>query len=199
MHAVEGPSEHTKGEGVGAQRLNFLETKLAGAFIIDVQRLEDERGFFARSWCHREAARYGLSRSWVQCNISFNKKKGTLRGMHYQLTPCAEAKLVRCTTGAIYDAIIDLRPESSTFKRWTAVELTADNRRMLYIPEGFAHGFLTLTDSAEVFYQMSEFYAPAHARGLRWDDPVFAIEWPLTPEVISDQDRNYPDFQFEKA
>lgn len=197
QHAVKSPS--TCAAELGARRLNFLETKLGGAFIIDMQRLEDERGFFARSWCHREAAGHGLAPNWVQCNISFNKKKGTLRGMHYQVAPCAEAKLVRCTMGAIYDAIIDLRPESSTFKCWTAVELTADNRRMLYIPEGFAHGFLTLTDSTEVFYQMSEFYAPAHARGLRWDDQTFAIEWPLTPEVVSDQDRNYPDFQFENA
>ena len=199
MHRVKSLSVHTRGANVGSGQLNFLETKLANAFIVDVQRLEDDRGFFARSWCQEEAAGYGLSPNWVQCNISFNKKKGTLRGMHYQLAPCAEAKLVRCTMGAIYDAIIDLRAESSTFRQWTAVELTAENRRMLYIPEGFAHGFLTLTDNAEVFYQMSEFYAPAHARGLRWNDPAFAIEWPLTPRVISEQDRNYPDFQFGKA
>jgi dTDP-4-dehydrorhamnose 3,5-epimerase len=175
--------------------MRFTPTQLKGAFIIDPQRLEDERGFFARSWCHKEASVYGLSPNWVQCNISFNKKEGTLRGMHYQARPCAEAKLVRCTMGAIYDVIIDLRSESATFKQWTAVALTAENRRMLYIPERFAHGFLTLADNTEVFYQMSEFYAPAHARGLRWNDPTFAIDWPGTPRVMSDQDRNYPDFR----
>lgn len=195
MYGADNPlSTRTESVGAGSKRLNFTESKLSGAFIIDPQRLADERGFFARSWCHNEAAAYGLSPTWVQCNISFNRKKGTLRGMHYQTAPCAEIKLVRCTMGAIYDAIIDLRPDSSTFRQWTAVELSAENRRMLYIPVGFAHGFLTLTDDAEVFYQMSEFYAPDHARGLRWNDPAFAIEWPLAPRVISDQDRSYPDF-----
>jgi dTDP-4-dehydrorhamnose 3,5-epimerase len=130
----------------------------------------------------------------VQCNISFNKQKATLRGMHYQSAPFDEAKLVRCTRGAIYDVFIDLRPDSSTFKRWMAVELSAENRRMLFIPEGFAHGFLTLDDNSEIFYQMSQFYAPAYARGVRWNDPAFAIEWPMDVRVISDKDRNYADF-----
>jgi dTDP-4-dehydrorhamnose 3,5-epimerase len=173
----------------------FTETRLKGAFIIEPDRLEDERGFFARSWCEREAAAYGLHPKWVQCNISFNKKKATLRGMHYQFAPFEEAKLVRCTRGAIYDVIIDLRPNSSTLRQWVAVELSVENRRMLYIPEGFAHGFLTLDDNTEIFYQMSEFYASAYARGVRWNDLAFAIEWPTDVRVISDKDRSYPDFR----
>jgi len=172
----------------------FSKTKLQGAFIIDPEKLEDERGFFARSWCQREAAAYGLHPQWVQCNVSFNKKKATLRGMHYQCAPSEEAKLVRCTRGAIYDVIIDLRPASSTYRQWLAVELTAENGRMLYIPEGFAHGFLTLDDNTEIFYQMSEFYVPACARGVRWNDPAFDIKWPMEASVISDKDRSYPDF-----
>jgi dTDP-4-dehydrorhamnose 3,5-epimerase len=175
--------------------MRFTETKLKGAFIIELERLEDERGFFARSWCEREAAAYGLYPKWVQCNISFNKQKATLRGMHYQSAPFAEAKLIRCTMGAIYDVLIDLRPDSSTFKQWVAIELSAENRRMLYIPEGFAHGFLTLDDNTEIFYQMSQFHAPTHARGVRWNDPAFAIEWPFDVRVISDKDRHYPDFR----
>jgi dTDP-4-dehydrorhamnose 3,5-epimerase len=175
--------------------LKFTPTKLPGSYVIEPERLEDDRGFFARSWCQREGSAYGLYPNWVQCNISFNKKKGTLRGMHYQKPPFEEAKLVRCTMGAIYDVIIDLRAESATFKQWAAVELSAENRRMLYIPEGFAHGFLTLNDNTEIFYQMSEFYAPAHAQGVRWNDPVFAIDWPMDVRVISDGDRNYPDFR----
>ena len=175
--------------------MRFIETKLKGAFIVEPERLEDERGFFARSWCQQESAAYGLNPEWVQCSISFNKKKATLRGMHYQAAPFEEAKLVRCTRGAIYDVFIDLRPDSSTFKQWVAVELSAENLRMLYIPEGFAHGFLTLDDNSEIFYQMSEFYAPAYARGVRWNDPAFNIEWPIEVRVISDKDRNYPDFR----
>jgi len=174
----------------------FIETKLKGAFIIEPERLEDERGFFARTWCQREFAAHGLNPRLVQCNISFNKKKGTLRGMHYQVAPYEEAKLVRCTMGAIYDVIIDLRPDSPTFRQWITVELTAKNRRMLYIPEGFAHGFQTLVDSTEVFYQMSEFYHPECARGIRWDDPVFGIEWPPERErLISLKDQNYTFIQ----
>src|SRR5262245_57983104 len=175
--------------------MRFTQTKLKGAFIIEPEKLEDERGFFARSWCEREAAAYGLNPKWVQCNISFNKQKATLRGMHYQSAPSEEAKLVRCTMGAIYDVIIDLRPKSSTFRQWLAAELSAENRRMLYIPEGFAHGFLTLDHSAEIFYQMSEFYAPGYAKGVRWSDPAFTIVWPTDICVISDKDRNYPDFR----
>ncbi len=175
--------------------MKFTETQLKDAFIIEPERLGDERGFFARSWCHKEAAAYGITPDWVQCNISFNRKKGTLRGMHYQAPPCAEAKLVRCTMGGIYDVIIDLRPQSPSYQNWFSVELSAENRRMLYIPEGFAHGFLTLADNTEVFYQMSEFYAPSQARGVRWDDPAFAIDWPSAPQVISSQDRSYAQFE----
>src|SRR6266487_3389064 len=159
----------------------FIETTLKGAFIIEPERLEDERGFFARSFCRKEFEDHGLNPNLVQCSISFNKKKGTLRGMHYQISPHAEAKLVRCTMGAIYDVIIDLRPHLPTFKQWIAVELTAENRQMLYIPEGFAHGFQTLTDNTEVYYQMSQFYYPEYSRGVRWDDPAFGIVWPEAP------------------
>ena len=173
----------------------FRETKLKGAFIIEPERLEDERGFFARTFCQEEFEAHGLNPAVVQCNISFNKKRGTLRGMHYQVVPHEEAKLVRCTRGAIYDVIIDLRPESPTLKQWVGVELTADNRRMLYIPEGFAHGFQTLEDDTEVFYQMSEFYHLECARGVRWDDRVFGIEWPLAEVIISAKDRGYSNFE----
>lgn len=172
----------------------FTETKLKGAFLIDIEPREDERGFFARSWCEDEFAKYGLNTRVVQCNISFNKKRGTLRGMHYQSEPFPEAKLARCTAGAIYDVILDLRPNSPTFKQWVSVELTAENRRALYIPEGFAHGFQTLEDNTEVFYQMGEFYHPECARGVRWDDPAFGIEWPIEEVIISNNDASYPNF-----
>ncbi len=174
----------------------FSETKLKGAFLIDVERREDERGFFARSWCQREFQEYGLNPSVVQCNVSFNKKKGTLRGMHYQLPPFSETKLVRCMRGAIFDVALDIRHESPTYGQWTAAELTAENRRMLYIPEGFAHGYQTLMDNTEVFYQVSEFYHPESERGVRWDDPSFGILWPDEPNrVISAKDRSIPDFR----
>lgn len=172
----------------------FSETKLKGAFIIEPERLEDERGFFARTWCQREFEEHGLNPCLVQCNIAFNKKKGTLRGMHYQIAPHEEAKVVRCTQGAIYDVIIDLRPTSPTVRQWVGVELTADNRRMLYIPEGFAHGFQTLADNTEIFYQMSDFYHPKYARGVRWNDPAFGIEWPLAVQMISTKDQQFADF-----
>lgn len=172
----------------------FTKTALDGAFIIEPERLEDERGFFARTWCQSECEAHGLDQKLVQCNISFNKKKGTLRGMHYQTKPCEEAKLVRCTMGAIYDVIIDLRPDSPSFKQWMAVELTMDNRRMLYVPHECAHGFQTLEDNAEVFYQMSALYAPTYARGVRWDDPAFGIRWPIAVRIMSDRDKSYPDF-----
>ena len=173
--------------------MKFTETKLKGAYIIEIEPITDERGFFARSWCQKEFTERGLNANLVQCNISFNPKKGTLRGMHYQAKPYEEAKLVRCTMGAIYDVIIDLRPESSTFKQWVAVELTAENRKMLYIPEGMAHGFQTLVDNTEVFYQMSEFYHSESATGLRWDDPEFKIEWLIKEDlVISEKDKYYP-------
>lgn len=170
----------------------FTKTYLKGAYSIDVERRMDERGFFGRSWCQQEFEAHGLNPKLVQCNISFNKKRGTLRGMHYQAAPFEEAKLVRCTMGALYDVIIDLRPDSDTFKQWLAVELTAENRRALYIPEGFAHGFQTLTDDTEVFYQMSEFFHPECALGLRWDDSAFRIEWPMETLIISEKDKNYP-------
>ena len=174
--------------------MNFFATKLEGAFIIEPERMEDGRGFFARSWCEREFAAHGLDPQCVQCNISFNKKSHTLRGLHYQAAPCEEAKLVRCTMGAIYDVIVDLRPDSPTFRQWFSVELTAENRTMLFIPKNFAHGFLTLQDNTEVFYQMSAFYAPEYARGIRWNDPAFRITWPAEVRVIAERDRNYPDF-----
>ena len=175
----------------------FQETALVGAYIIDADMHHDDRGFFARTWCRNEFAERGLNPRLVQCNISFNLKKGTWRGMHYQLAPHEEAKLVRCTMGAICDVIVDLRPDSPTFKQYVTVELSAKNRRMLYIPERFAHGFVTLEDNSEIFYQMSEFYAPESARGFRWNDPVFAIDLPFGISVISERDRNYPDFRVD--
>jgi dTDP-4-dehydrorhamnose 3,5-epimerase len=172
----------------------FTETKLKGAFIVDIERLEDERGFFARSWCRRDFEEHGLNPDIAQCNVSFNVRKGTLRGMHYQVKPFEEAKLVRCTRGALCDVIVDVRPDSPTFKHHLSVELTAENRRMLFVPEGFAHGFLTLEDATEAHYQMSAFYMPDRARGFRWNDPAFLISWPAEVNVISKRDRNYPDF-----
>jgi dTDP-4-dehydrorhamnose 3,5-epimerase len=172
----------------------FTETQLKGAYIIDPERIEDERGFFARTWDHHEFEARGLNSSLAQCNISYNARRGTLRGMHYQAAPHAETKLVRCTMGAIYDVIIDLRPGSPTLRQWLAVELSAENRRMLYVPEGFAHGFQTLADHSEVFYQMTECYAPDYARGVRWNDPTFGIVWPEVPQAIAARDQAYPDF-----
>lgn len=172
----------------------FTETDLKGAFVIDIEKKEDARGFFARAWCRREFEAHGLNPAIAQCDISYNPRRRTLRGMHYQTPPFAEAKLVRCTLGSLCDVIVDLRRDSPSFKRHLGVELTAENRRMLYVPEGFAHGFLTLEDRTEVFYQISEFYSPGHAAGFRWNDPAFAIRWPSPPAVISDRDRDYPDF-----
>lgn len=172
----------------------FRPTELPGATIVEIEQRVDERGFFARAWCQEEFAAQGLNPRLVQCNISQNRVAGTLRGMHYQAAPAAEAKLVRCTRGAIYDVIIDLRADSPTFLRHVGVTLTATTYTMLYVPEGFAHGFLTLADDSEVFYQMSEFYAPACARGLRWDDPQFGIQWPQAVRCISQRDATYPDF-----
>jgi dTDP-4-dehydrorhamnose 3,5-epimerase len=174
--------------------LIFTETKLAGAFVIELERRTDPRGFFARTFCQQEFEAHGLKTEVTQCNVAFNKRKGTLRGMHYQAAPFAEAKLVRCTSGSIYDVIIDLRPASATFTQYFAVELSAKNRRMLYIPEDFAHGFQTLEDDSEVFYQMAQHYSAEHARGVRWNDPVFGIEWPEGERIIIERDRNYPDF-----
>jgi dTDP-4-dehydrorhamnose 3,5-epimerase len=172
----------------------FTETKLKGAYIIEPELHVDERGFFARTWCEAEARAQGLDPTVVQCNISFNKRKGTLRGMHYQTAPFAEAKLVRCTSGAIFDAIIDLRSDSPTYRHHLAVVLSADNRRMLYMPEGFAHGFQTVEDDTEVAYQMSCAYSPDHGRGVRWNDPAFGIDWPEPDPIINQRDMAYPDF-----
>ena len=173
----------------------FRETKLPGAFAIDLEPKTDERGFFARTWCQNEFADHGLSTKLAQCSVSFNTRKGTLRGMHYQLAPHAETKLVRCTRGAIYDVILDLRPQSPKFKDSFGIVLTAEKRNMLYVPEGCAHGFLTLEEGTEVFYQISEFQSPESARGVRFDDPAFGIAWPEKVEVISERDRNYPNFE----
>lgn len=174
--------------------MRFILTPLKGAYLVEPELLTDERGFFARTWCRREFREHGLNPDLVQCNLSFNKKKGTLRGMHHQAAPHEEAKLVRCTAGAIYDVIIDLRPASATFKAWYSVRLSADNRKMIFIPAGFSHGFMTLADDTEVFYQMSAYYAPQCARGIRWNDPAFDVSWPDAPAVISEKDNSYPDF-----
>lgn len=171
--------------------MNFTETKLKDAFIIEIKRIEDERGFFARGWCQDEFKAHNLNPSIVQLNIGFSNKRGTLRGMHFQKAPWEEAKLVRCTKGAIYDVIIDLRRDSPTHRQWIGVELTEENRRMLYAPEGFAHGYQTLTDNTEIYYQTTQFYAPEFAIGVRFDDPAFNVMWPVPIEVISDQDRNW--------
>ncbi len=173
----------------------FTETRLKGVYIIDIEPIRDERGFFARSFCQNDFTEHGLKVNVAQCNVSFNKKKGTLRGMHLQLPPKAEAKLVRCTRGKIYDVVIDLRPGSPTYCQWEAVELSADDYRALYIPEEFAHGFQTLEDNSEVFYQMFEFYAPEYASGVRWDDPAFGITWPLPGPIISERDQSYPAYK----
>ncbi len=176
----------------------FRETKLKGAFIIEAERLEDERGFFARTWCQREFEARGLCPRFVQCSISFSTKAGTLRGMHLQAPPYEEAKVVRCTAGAVYDVLLDLRPGSPARLSWIEIELTAENRRMLYVPEGVAHGFQTLTDNTELFYQISVFHQPEVAQGFRWNDRAFGISWPLPVSVISERDASYPDFSEER-
>ena len=173
----------------------FTETRLAGAFEIDVEPKADERGLFARTWCQKEFADRGLKANVVQCSLSFNPRKATLRGMHFQAAPHGETKVVRCTRGSIYDVVLDLRPESPTFKDWVAIVLSAENRKTMYVPEGCAHGFLTLEDETEVFYQMAEFHDMEFARGVRFDDPTFQIDWPEKIEVISERDRNYPNFE----
>jgi dTDP-4-dehydrorhamnose 3,5-epimerase len=172
--------------------MRFRETPLNGAFVVDLDRLEDERGFFARSFCEKEFSAQGLTSRFVQCNVSFNKRAGTLRGMHYQEAPHEEDKLVRCTMGAVYDIIVDIRPGSPTHLKSFGIELSAANRTALFIPHGFAHGFQTLRDDTEVFYQMSEFFHPGSARGLRWDDPALALRWPVAAPILSDKDRGYP-------
>jgi dTDP-4-dehydrorhamnose 3,5-epimerase len=177
--------------------MRFTPTELAGVVVVDFEPLADERGFFARSFCRDEFAAHGLRTDVIQCNVSFNRRRGTLRGMHFQVAPLAEAKLVRCTRGRLLDVVVDLRPGSASFCRWIGVELGGDatRHRALYVPEGFAHGFQTLEDDTEVFYQMFERYSPEHARGVRWDDPAFGIRWPLPDPILSDRDRTYPLLQ----
>lgn len=176
----------------------FRETRLKGAFLIEPERIEDERGYFSRTWCRKEFESRGLNPRLAQCNISYTRRRGTLRGMHYQEEPYGETKLVRCLRGELYDVIIDLRPGSPTFREWLPATLSGENGTMLYIPEGFAHGFLTLRDDTEVFYQMSEYYRPDSARGVRWDDPAFGIRWPLAVKVISERDKSYRDYDPQK-
>jgi len=173
----------------------FNKTDFKGVFIIEIEKQTDERGFFARTWDMKKFEENDLNSKLVQCNVSFNKEKGILRGMHYQIAPYEEAKLIRCTRGKIFDVIIDLRPESNTFKQWFGVEISDENYKMLYVPEGFAHGFQTLEDNTEVFYQMSETFMPDYARGIRYNDSIFDIKWPITPPIISEKDRIYPSFK----
>jgi len=175
--------------------MNFKETRLKGAFIVEPDIFEDTRGFLARSWSREEFAARGLDAGLEQCNISFNHRQGTLRGMHFQIAPFGQTKLVRCTMGAIHDVIIDLRPESPTFRQWVGVDLTARNRLMLYVPRDFAHGFLTLEGETEVFYQISEIYAPESERGVRWNDPAFGISWPDEVRIVNERDQTYSDFE----
>ena len=174
--------------------MEFTPTGLDGAYLIDPPTFADDRGHFRRTYDGDAFAARGLNARVAQSSVSFNRRRGTLRGMHYQISPRAEAKLVRCSSGAIYDVIVDLRPGSPTCRRWFGVELTAADGRLLYVPEGFAHGFLTLADATEVCYQISEVFSPEHARGVRWDDPAFGIAWPFAPEIIADKDRTYPDY-----
>lgn len=172
----------------------FTETTLKGAFVIEPEPVRDERGMFARTWCQKEVEAQGLNVTWVQNNISVSTRKGTLRGMHYQAAPHEEVKLVQCTMGALYDVIVDLRPPSPTYCQYVSMVLSAENRRLLYIPAKFAHGYLTLQDQTEVFYHMSEFHTPGFARGFRWDDSVFHIEWPETISAMAEKDRSWPAF-----
>lgn len=171
--------------------MRFVETPLQGAYIIELEPVQDERGFIARSWCTAEFRAYGLNTEWLQASVSYNRTRGTLRGLHYQDKPYEEVKLVRCTQGAIYDVIVDMRAGSDTFKHWSAVELTSENHKTLYVPKGFAHGFQTLEDHTEVLYQISEMYRPQDARGLRWDDPSLDITWPLRAGLIASRDESF--------
>ena len=180
---------------LAGNHMKFHETKISGMLEIHVEPKSDDRGFFARVWCQKEFEDQGLNSKLVQSSTSFNTQKGTLRGMHYQAAPFPETKVVRCTQGAIYDVVLDMRSQSATYKDWVAVVLTADMRNMVYVPAGCAHGFLTLNDATEVLYQMSEFFHPEASRGVRWDDPAFGIAWPEKVEVISERDRTYPDFE----
>ena len=182
-----------------SESMLFEETDFDGVWVIVPERHEDERGFHARAWCAREVEDRGLDTEIRQCNISFNPEEGTLRGLHYQAEDSVETKIIRCTMGALYDVVVDLRPGSATFRHWISVELNADNRRMIYVPKGLAHGFLTRMPNTEVFYQMSAFFSPEHSRGVRYDDPAFAIKWPGPIRVISERDRGYSDFEVERG
>ena len=173
----------------------FTETPLRGAFVIDLEPRNDERGFFARAFCQHELAEHGLKHEIAQANMSYNVEKGTLRGMHYQVAPFAEVKMVRCIAGGIHDVIVDLRAGSPTLHQWFGVDLSAENRRMLYVPEGFGHGYQALTDHSEVLYLVTEFYTPNSERGLRWNDPTFDIRWPLPDPILSPKDAVHPDYQ----
>lgn len=173
----------------------FTETPLRGAFVIELEPRSDERGFFARAFCQNELAEHGLVNGITQANTSYNFKQGTLRGMHYQVPPHAEVKMVRCIAGAIYDVIVDIRNESPTYLEWFAIELSAANRKMFYVPQGFAHGYQALTDDSEVLYLVSEFYTPNAERGVRWNDPAFKIEWPIANPILSPKDTMHADFQ----
>jgi dTDP-4-dehydrorhamnose 3,5-epimerase len=175
----------------------FAPTSLEGAVVVDLERRHDDRGFFARTFCQSEFETQRLDPCVSQCNVSFNQHRGTLRGMHWQAAPDGESKLVRVTRGAVWDVIIDLRPDSPTFAEWFGVELTAENRRALYVPPGVAHGFQTLVADTEVFYQMSAGYAPGAQRGVRWDDPAFRVDWPIRPPFVSERDASYPDVDLE--
>jgi dTDP-4-dehydrorhamnose 3,5-epimerase len=178
--------------------MRFVSTPIRGAFIVELERREDSRGFFARAFCQREFTEHGLNPEVAQCNISFNERRGTLRGMHYQAKPHEEAKLVRCTRGGIFDVIVDLRTESETRLRWFGVELSAENRRALYVPEGLAHGYQTLQDGSEIFYQVSEEYTPMAERGVRWNDPAFGIRWPIADPILSAKDAAYANYEVSK-
>jgi len=175
--------------------MKFVPLLLSGAYVVELEPIHDDRGFFARTWCADEFKTWGLSTKLAQCSLSYNGCRGTLRGMHYQIEPYAEAKLIRCSAGAIYDVIVDLRQGSATYAKWLGVELSAASHKMIYVPEGFAHGFQTLVDHSEVFYQISEPYVSECVRGVRWDDPAFGIKWPIADPIISDRDRNFPDHQ----
>jgi dTDP-4-dehydrorhamnose 3,5-epimerase len=177
--------------------VRFTEAAIGGVYVIDIEPVEDHRGFFARTFCEDELRARGLETHIAQSSIAVTARKGTLRGMHYQREPWGEVKLVRCTRGAVYDAVIDLRPRSSTFRQWFAVELTADNRRLLYVPKGLAHGYQTLEDDTEISYQMSTPYHPEAAAGVRWNDPAFGVRWPIDVTAIADRDAAYPDFPLD--
>lgn len=176
----------------------FTETKLKGAFVVEIQKIEDHRGFFGRAWCQKEFEAHGINANFVQINTSQTKKKGTIRGMHYQVPPYGEAKFIRCTRGRIYDVIIDLRPDSPTFMQWVGNELSEDNYKMVYVPEYFAHGFLSLEDNSEVYYPVTEFYTPGAERGIRWNDQAFNIEWPVPVEIFTEKDMSHPDFDMSR-